>query len=179
MKAAALAALSLVACGAAGLPAAAQEGGPFLVPTPHLLALIAPETEICAEDGGEIDVEPTAFERHVDFNGDGATDLLLGRGALRCTAFSPHFEGGGGGPILALISTGDPEAPWERHAFHGHGHQTTSLPDAFSRKPILLVSHQGLDCGQAGLGFCAGAYFWAEDVEGKGRFFSLRDGLEE
>lgn len=153
------------------LPAAAQQDGPYIVPTPLMLEIMAPARDACAEAGGQFGLEPSAIATQADFNGDGRPDSIVPPSAFTCSAPSAFFTDRGG-PLAVLITTGDPTAPLERHDFRAHGYQLASVADGSgAQRPVLLLSHRGAGCG-GGLDFCVGAYFWGVDPQGGGRFFA-------
>lgn len=154
----------------AASPALAQTAAPL---DEALTAMLAPERAACAEieeTENSFEISPEAFKRSADFNQDGVTDLILNGDSLRCATGVHLYADAYDSLILVLVSTGDPEAPWSRHAFRGRWHQLVSWVGYLYNAPVFLMEERPDACGEEFAEFCVGAYAWNDRT---GAFVSL------
>lgn len=101
-------------------------------------------------DNGSFTAPPEAVVQ-VDLTGDGTADTLIDSGKFQCTT-SASYWGGTGGNWLAVIAGGK--------QFDLLAQEWQVIP--WNNLPVLLLWHNGGDCGGAGADPCVQALVWSD-----------------
>lgn len=114
-------------------------------------AVLAQAKADCASiDNGSFTAPPEAVVQ-IDLTGDGAPDTLIDSGKFQCST-SASYWGGTGGDWLAVLAGG------QQFDFLAQDWQVVP----WNEKPVLLLWHNGGDCGGAGADPCVQALVWSD-----------------
>lgn len=133
-------------------PAAALAG-----PAEDVLAQAA--ADCAAFENGQFTADPEAVQ-DIDLTGDGLAETIIDAGRFHCSSAASLY-GGSGGTWLTVIAGG------EARQFLAEAWGVTD----FAGRKVLLLYHNGVDCGGIGVDPCVEALVW-----GRGRFMSVRPG---
>lgn len=114
-------------------------------------AVLAQAKADCAGiDNGSFTAPPEAVVQ-VDLTGDGTPESVVDSGLFQCST-SASYWGGTGGNWLAVIIAGQQvdlmAQAWQVTPFEG--------------LPVLMLWHNGSECGGAGADVCAEALVWSD-----------------
>ena len=113
-------------------------------------AVLAQAKADCAAIDNGVFAAPDAVTE-VDLTGDGTPDQLIDSAKFQCST-SPSYWGGTGGNWLAVLAGG------KEFDFLAQEWQVLSWND----RPVLLLWHNGGDCGGAGADPCVQALVWSD-----------------
>lgn len=126
-------------------------------PADDLLAQAA--ADCAAFDNGAFSAAPDAVQV-VDLTGDGVPATVVDAGKFTCSSAASLFGGSGGSTLTVLIGG-------KAEEFLAEAWTVTD----FAGRKVLLIWHNGVDCGGIGVDPCVEALVW-----GDGRFMSVRPG---
>lgn len=130
-------------------PAAAQTADAFLAQA---------KADCASLDNGAFTAAPDAVQQ-IDLTGDGQPGTLVDTAKFQCST-SASYWGGTGGTWLAIFVGG------QQIDFWAHGWQVVP----WNGLPVLMLWHNGTDCGGAGADPCVQALVWSEY---QGRFMTV------
>lgn len=114
-------------------------------------AFLAQAKADCASiDNGSF-VAPPAAVQQIDLTGDGQPETLVDSGQFQCST-SASYWGGTGGNWLAVFVAG------QQQDFLAQAWQVVP----WDGLPVLMLWHNGADCGGAGADPCVQALIWSD-----------------
>lgn len=118
----------------------------------------------CASiDNGVFSSQPAAVVT-LDLTGDGQPETIVDTAHFQCTT-SASFWGGTAGTWFSVLVAG------QRVDYIAHAWQVVTWQDA----PVLMMWHNGGDCGGSGADPCVEAVVWSDYQQ---RFMSVAPALE-
>ena len=123
-------------------------------------AILAQAAADCAAfDNGRFTAAPEAVQE-IDLTGDGVPEVVVDAGKFQCSSAASLYGGSGGTGLTVIV--GDKAENFLAEAW--------TVADFAGRK-VLLIWHNGVDCGGIGVDPCVEALVWGQD-----RFMSVRPG---
>lgn len=134
------------------LPGAALAG-----PADAILAQAA--ADCAAFEDGSFTAGPDAVQE-IDLTGDGLPEVVVDAGRFQCSSAASLYGGSGGTGLTVIV--GDTAVAFLAEAWTVTG---------FAGRKVLLVWHNGVDCGGIGVDPCVEALIWNGE-----RFMTVRPG---
>lgn len=123
-------------------------------------AILAQAAADCAGfDNGSFSATPEAVQE-IDLTGDGLAEVVVDAGKFQCSSAASLYGGSGGTGLTVIV--GDRTAEFLAEAW---------TVTEFAGRKVLLIWHNGVDCGGIGVDPCIEALVWGGE-----RFMTVRPG---